>query len=377
MADDSALVSGGLGAIGGTLGGIYGGPMGASAGAGIGMSLGGLITGGSAASKAAKAQQDQARRYEQWIQGKTDQAMALMTNPAQMAAHDQALQAQEHVVRQQEQLAQTMAPNLVNIGKQLGQLMQGQSAPVLQNLQQQRDRQKSQLQDHLNAQLGPGGASSSAGIQAMSNFDNETANMMSSAQQSYMGQFMSASLQSPSVMNALGGANVDLANINANSPQAQAARMLGSMTGMGQNAQQNLVQTAGGQYIGQQLQGQAMGQVGSGLMSLGAAMYGKNSLSPTKPSDGTSGAVVGDGAGGAMGGGNYMAGGGAFGGVYGNMPGLQASGGNVGSGTLGSTMMPQPQSYASNITNAGFNNYNGMAGIPNMQMQGSGAGLMR
>lgn len=278
MADDSVL---GSTASGAAQGGASGGWVGAGVGAGLGL-LGGLM-GSSAAKKAAKAQQDAASRWEQFVGQQEKTAMDLVGTPAQMAAHDQALQSQERQVQRQEQLAATINPALIEQGKQYMQLLQGQSAPVLKNLQDQRARQRQDLVGQLHQQLGPGAETSTAGMQALNQFDQETSNHLSQAQMQYTGMLGGMSLQAPGAMNAAGGANMQLSEINAQGPNNQKANLIAQFTGARSGPMAAQINAAGGQYAGQALQGQTLASLGNNLMKFGAASMGNDSLNQPDP----------------------------------------------------------------------------------------------
>ena len=240
--------------------------------ASVAASIYGSTQASSAAKGAAGAQQDAANNYQKYVQGQENDALSLLGTPSQMAAYDQAISAQEGVVQKQEQLAQTLSPDLVNIGSQLHDVLNGKSAPALANLQNQRDRQRQQLVSSLQQQMGPGAESSTAGMQALDQFDSETANQMSNAQQDYTKTLLGASLSSPEVMNALGGANMQLGQLNMMSPDAQKAQLMAQFSGQGAGAQQAQIQAAGGQYAAQAIQAQMYGNLGNTLAT-GAGAY--------------------------------------------------------------------------------------------------------
>lgn len=251
--------------------------------AGIATNVVGGMMGGGAAKKAAQAQQAAAQQWMDFVGGQEDKAIGMVRTPSALAAHDQALQSQEKTVQQQEQLASSINPNMIDVGKQLHGLLNGQSAPILSNIQNQRNLQRQALQDKMNTQMGPGGATSTAGMQALNQFDNDTSNMMANAQQSYTEDFLKTSLQAPSVLNALGQTNKDLATINSMSPDAQAADLMAKFTGAQGQAAGAMVNAAGGQYLGQQIQGQMIGNVGSALTQFGAAAAGRQMFGGSTP----------------------------------------------------------------------------------------------
>ena len=288
MADDqtdNALLSTGQGAMQGAAAGSVVPGIGTAAGAiiGGGLSLAGSLMGSHAASKAAKAQQAAAKQYQQYVQQQTNTATNLIGTPAQMAAHDQALQSQERQVQRQEELAKSINPALIEAGKNLKGLLDGSAqAPALKNLANQRALQRQQLIQSLHEQLGPGAETSSAGQQALQHFDSETANQTSGAQQQYTQMLLGSSLQAPGAMSAVGGANMQLSGINAQDPNIMKAQTMMQGIGMGAGANQNVFNTAGAGSIGSALQGQALVGLGSNLIQGAATMYGKGSLGQDK-----------------------------------------------------------------------------------------------
>lgn len=248
--------------------------------AAAGTAVVGGIMGSNAAKKAANAQQEAADQWRTFVANQEKEAVGLMGSPEQMAAYDQALKAQQQVVRQQQTLAQSINPNLVEVGKQLSGLLQGKSAPVLNNIQNQRNLQRQQLIDQINTQMGPGGQSSSAGTQALNQFDQQTANMMSQAQNQYVGEFLQTSLSAPSVMNALGGSNTELAQIMNMSPDAQKARLMAAFAGANGQAQAAQMQAAGGQAASGMIMGNMVQGLGQAGLAGAAALAGKNQVNP-------------------------------------------------------------------------------------------------
>lgn len=88
------------------------------------------------------------------------------------------------------QLAAKMNPALAGAAQQAAQLLSGQDAPVLGPLKTQIASQRAQLQQSLQSQFGSGYASSSAGMQALNQFDQQSQMTLAQAQQSYTGQLL-------------------------------------------------------------------------------------------------------------------------------------------------------------------------------------------
>lgn len=291
MADDqtdSAVVGAGTGALQGAAAGSVVPGIGTAAGAVAGgvLGLAGSLMGSHAASKAAKAQQAAAKKYQQYVQQQTTAATNLVGTPAQMAAHDTALQAQERQVQRQEELAKSINPALIESGKQLKMMLDGSSqAPALKNLSNQRSLQREQLLQSLHEQLGPGAENSSAGQQALQHFDATTADQMSSANQQYTQMLLGSSLQAPGAMNASGVANEQLSGINAQDPNIAKANIMMGGIGAGAQANQSVIGTSGADQVGKSLLGQSLVGLGGNAMTAAGAYYGNKSLNqnPSTP----------------------------------------------------------------------------------------------
>jgi len=254
--------------------------------------VGGTLLNANAASSAASAQQSAAQRWMDFVKEQTGQAKDLVSSaltPGMLSSYGTALQAQEATVQRQESLAQSLEPALVSAGGQLAQLLNGQQAPTVKNIQDQRAQQRQQLVDQLNSS--GVGANSSAGLQQLQRFDLDTENTVTNANQSYIQQLSGLSLSGMNgLASASGGANSTLNELSAADPtnknkleQAQTVEQsLGAMAGPEAAA----VSAAGGQYAGQQIAGQGLQNLGKLGLGFAAARYGR-SPGQTTPMTGT------------------------------------------------------------------------------------------
>lgn len=266
----------------------------AAVGSGVALDAAGTIMSADAAGKAAKAQGGAADAWltqaRQSAQEAKDTVAGALT-PSMLASYSQALSAQEATVQRQENLAQSLEPALVNAGGQLQQLLNGKAAPAIQNVNDQRAAQKQQLISQLN-QSGVG-ANSSAGMQQLQKFDLDTQNMVTQTQQNYIQQLSGLSLTGMGdLANSSNSTNTIENNLSAADPTnlnkiQQANAITAGQTNMNQ-AQGAVVSAAGGQYASQQILGQGIMQVGSGLTSLGAKGLGSQKTQ-APPSGGTLG----------------------------------------------------------------------------------------
>ena len=251
---------------------------------GVGVSAYGAYSSSQAAGKAGRAQQDAAAAFQQQQQQQEQDAVSKIQSPSQMAAYTQSLQAQQQNVQRQQALVSQLDPNLIEAGRQAHDLMQGKSAPVLSNIQTQRDAQRQQLQSQLVQQMGPGGASSSAGQQALAKFDLDTSNMMNSVQQQYLDKMNNISIGGAATLgDSLNKVNQTLSTIQTQSPGEEAAKVMAQFNSGQVAAGQAQVASAGGQYAGQQTLGQGLVGVGSGITGLGGAVAGNNKATATTP----------------------------------------------------------------------------------------------
>lgn len=217
------------------------------------------------------------------IRARSDQIQDTLSNaitPSMMANYNNVLANQERVVQRQEQLAQSISPALFEAGKQAHQLMLGQSAPVLDNMKNQRQLQRQNLLDTLRQQYGAGAENSSAGQQALQRFDSETTNQLSQAQQQYLQQMTGTALSGgASIAQTSGASNALYNNINADNPMTQnayaKANALQNTTNLESNALSNMAGFAGAGNVAGNIMGKAYSSLGSSLMSMagGAAGY--------------------------------------------------------------------------------------------------------
>jgi hypothetical protein len=93
-------------------------------------------------------------------------------------------------VARKQKILDSADPALIEAGKQALDMLQGKQAASLAPLQNQRAQQRAALEQNLQKQLGSDYATSTAGIQALNNFDQQTSNLSTQLQQSTLSQFM-------------------------------------------------------------------------------------------------------------------------------------------------------------------------------------------
>lgn len=253
----------------------------------VGASVYGANKAAGAAKDAANAQSAQSSSWLADTQMARQQALDAYGSysSTQASEIDKAIASQERNVGRQEQLVQSIDPSLISAGKQMNDLLQGQSAPVLQNIKDQRQLQRQNLLDTLRQQYGPGAETSSAGVNALQKFDSETANSLSSAQQSYLSSVSNIALGGAKTLGAsLGEANDTLANLGnqyGNIGMNQAKIIQGG-TADTNNAQASTVNSAGAAGVGGAMQGSLYNSIGQGIGKVGGLVAGFGST-PSQP----------------------------------------------------------------------------------------------
>lgn len=193
--------------------------------------------------------------------------------------------AQQAIQKQQEQLDQ-IDPTVKAAGKNLLQLLQGKAADTLAPMQTQLARQRAQLVSNLSSQLGPGYATSSAGIEALTRFDQQSSLAVSQAQQqalstvasTYGGLFGAQQGGQNTITNQISNAFAQAQNATASvlgAEQNIANRQVGAVIGATNatpvnfagpaQAQQSVINTAGNSNAG-------LAGVGGALSGLGAGV---------------------------------------------------------------------------------------------------------
>lgn len=202
--------------------------------------------GAGAAQSAAEAQQRMARQQYAQVKGITDRATT-----ASLASYDRDLQNQEKNLARQEQLISQIDPTILEASQQALRLLRGEQSSTLGPAQQQRAQQRQKLLNQLREQLGPGAETSTAGIQALTRFDSETNNLLASQQQSALQGLGNVANQfnavRPDMFREIMGRS-QLGQGGANTLLNQASIL--------QKSGQPLIDTAGSQFLGEQIRGQ-------------------------------------------------------------------------------------------------------------------------
>lgn len=231
-----------------------------------------------AAGRAASAQERIARQQMAFARQSQQQALAAAESPQELAALTKSLHLQEKNIKNQERLAEQIDPALLEAGQQALNLLQGKESRTLQPLREQRNLQRKQLLSSLREQLGPGADTSTAGIQALTRFDQETAGLLAGEQQRAFSSISGFLQTGQSARSNLGNQVASLANIGqgfGNIAQRKVNAITGGAAGIS-SAYGALGQAAGSRYVGAQLAGQQQAQLGSSLMQFGGALAGSD-----------------------------------------------------------------------------------------------------
>ena len=229
-----------------------------------------------AAGNAAREQGAAARGWADQSAARAAQGLQDYNNyvPSQQAAIDKAMAYQQQNIQRQQTLVDSIDPALLDAGKQMQQLLNGQSAPVIKNFLDQRNLQKQQMLDGLRQQMGPGAETSSMGQNMLMKFDQETANMQNSIQQQYLDKVSNLAIGGGQTLSdVMGKASTTLAGLGDQLGQIglNQANILNGGTAAMNASQQAVVNAAGGEQKANQLIGQGIQQAGSTVM-LGGLM---------------------------------------------------------------------------------------------------------
>lgn len=228
-----------------------------------------------AAARAGRAQESAANKQFQRFMDLTNRAFTESDSPQELQALTQSLQAGERDLARQEALARALDPAIIEAATQAVNLLKGQESSALAPLKSQRERQRQGLLNQLRQQLGPGAESSQAGLNALAKFDQQTSEILGSAQQQSLEQLLGSAGSLSSVSQQFGNAGARLGQIGqAFGDRARGrASILGNAgaSGLGQSSAQ-LVGSAGGRFAGQLARAQQMQGIGNDLFAVGSTL---------------------------------------------------------------------------------------------------------
>lgn len=230
-----------------------------------------------AAGQAAEAQSAAAQAQLVEARESRERAIRAAESPQELAALERQIQQQERGVQREEKFLSSIDPTLVEASQQALRLLRGEEASTLGPMRQQRERQRKMLLDQLRSQLGPGAETSSAGIQALTQFDQQTSLGLAQQQQASLGQLLGSAQQSGQLgrtsLSSLGQIGSNISGGFGNIASRRVNAITGSQAGISQ-AGQSVIQSSGSQFVRDQLRAQAEGQIGTDLFKLGATVLG-------------------------------------------------------------------------------------------------------
>lgn len=240
-----------------------------------------------AAGRAAQAQEAVARRNQRFA--KEQMALGLKDldkyGPQELAALEGSLKQQQTALDRQSQLFDAMDPAILEASSQALKLLRGEDAAALAPIRNDRQRQRQSLLNTLREQLGPGAETSTAGIQALNQFDQETSGLLAGQQQQTLGQLFGMGQTGAANRGSLNQSIGALANIGQGFGDMglRRANVRQSFTGAALGAGQALQQAAGSRFVKDQFQGAGQMAVIGPLLQAGAsaAMGGAGGKPPT------------------------------------------------------------------------------------------------
>lgn len=149
------------------------------------------VLGRRAGKKAATAQGRIAEA--QLAQQREDRDLALKyaePSPEELAQLNRSITLNEGDIARKEKLLASSDPALIEAGGQALKLLRGEEAKTLGPLKANIAKQESALRERLQAQLGSGYENTTAGIQALQAFNEQSSNALAGAQQSSLAQLL-------------------------------------------------------------------------------------------------------------------------------------------------------------------------------------------
>lgn len=142
-------------------------------------SVGGGMIQSSAQAKMGKAQMEAAERMRREALAFAAPTAAELENLSKQVNLYERMYAQQTATidQLQKQITDVYGPAILEQGKIFYDQLKGQSSGVLKSFDNQRERQRKQLEAQLVERMGPGALTSSAGVNAMNDFDQKTSDM--------------------------------------------------------------------------------------------------------------------------------------------------------------------------------------------------------
>lgn len=250
--------------------------------------LGDVMTGGlaeplyfgpqDAARQQANAAQGAAMAQQQFAQQNYGNISNMLSNASvsSLATMDSAIGQQQQNIDSQLELVKQIDPTIMEASKNALNLLRGQQSQFLAPIQAQRNQQRQQLLNTLRQQMGSGAETSTAGMQALNNFDMQTNSLLSQQQQGALSLMNQTGATYAGMRPNIGGAIGELGALG----QGRFG-IVSNHAGLLNQAANPMMQTAGAQFTGDALMGKfnqaqnaqlaQLGMTGAGFALGGAA----------------------------------------------------------------------------------------------------------
>lgn len=252
--------------------------------------------GADAAGKAAMAQAAEARASREAILGmskslSTDAMNFAKMSPDEMRAFSASLDAGHRQLDSDQKLLDAIDPTLMEASSKILSLLRGENpAPrSMDALTAARDQQRAQLVDRLRTQLGPGAETSSVGLKALRDFDIASSSNLAQQSQQFDMNDQAMQLNKFSSLNQIMGTaasmrpdlmrtGMNMTNLSSIFKNRELSTKL-QTGGLGLSALSGanapVIQSAGAQYVGDQMRAQGMQSLYGNLLQGGMQIAGK------------------------------------------------------------------------------------------------------
>ena len=176
--------------------------------------------------------------------------------PEELAQIESTIALNEQDIERKQELLDSADPALIEAGRQALQLLRGEEAKTLDPIRRQRQEDRLKLEDNLRSQLGTGFATSSAGIQALNDFDSETGSFLAVEQDRSLGRLLGTAQNVEGLASITG--NIATGGNLANLLGAGRRRGIAAIT-------QTPITQAGAPFVGDVLGAQAQGRFAAGV----------------------------------------------------------------------------------------------------------------
>lgn len=185
-------------------------------------------------------------------------ARAAEPTAEELGALRRSISIQQEEIKRTDEVLKAVDPAIIEAAKQARSLLSGKEAQVLAPIRRARERQKDALRSRLRQQLGPDFETSSAGIEALSRFEEESISLESNAQLQATQALLGATLE--------GRRQTEVTRAQVRGEGLQTAELFGRI-------QERRVATAGGEELAEASKLRSIGDAFGGLAQ-GAAAFG-------------------------------------------------------------------------------------------------------